>query len=156
RGTSRNSWTGCSAEPRAPELARLHQPHEERVELIVLVVARRPEAGHRLVAEAAVHAPALAQDRDPRPREVLGLDADEARPPEQAAVGVDAEQAHRGHPLGEAAALAVAEPAQGHPVGEGDAATGGEDARALGQRPSLVGNVEQTLLADHRGERAGA
>src|SRR2546428_13539565 len=70
RMPSRDSWTGCCAEARASKLARLHQPDEERVELVVLVIAPRPEPRHRLGAEASEHLEPLPENASPLLREI--------------------------------------------------------------------------------------
>src|SRR6185295_15485478 len=107
---SRKSSIGSRAETRAAQLARLHQTHEETVELAVLLVARLAQPRHRIGAQAAIHGEALAQDADPLAGEILGLDPGEAGARQQRAIPRDALDIHRRHPDGEPPPLAVVEP----------------------------------------------
>src|SRR5436190_22236390 len=71
RTPSRDSWTGSCAEAPAAELARLDGTHEERVELVVLLAASRPEQGHGLGVEPPVHLEPAPEDTHPLLGEVL-------------------------------------------------------------------------------------
>src|SRR2546428_10492643 len=98
RRPSRDSWTGSCAEARAAELARLDETHEERVELVVLLVASRPEAGHGLSTEAPEPLQPAPENTHPPLGEVLGEDAPEAGAPEGDAIAVPALDGRRRRP----------------------------------------------------------
>src|SRR5262249_51209141 len=129
---SKDFSSNSCAESTATEFSRLDQTDEERVELVVLVVAAHAEPRHRVLAESPIHAVALAQNADPLRREVFGLDSGEPRSGEQFAVARSALDVHGGHPLMEPEALTLVEAGRGDPVGEGDAAVGAEHSRTFG------------------------
>src|SRR5882672_6394224 len=149
RTPSRDSWTGSCAEARAPELARLDETHEERVELVVLLVASRPEPGHGLGTEAPEHLEPAPENTHPLLGEVLGEDAREAGAREERAVAVLALDAHRGHPLLQPTPLVEGQARGGDPIAEGQASPRSEHTGALIEDACLVGNVQQPFLADH-------
>src|SRR3989442_487599 len=155
RRPSRDSWTGSCAEARAAELARLDETHEERVELVVLLVASRPEAGHGLSTEAPEHLEPAPENTHPLLGEVLGEDAREAGAREVHAIAVPALDGHRGHPLLQSPPLVERQARSGDPVAEGQASSRPEHTGALIEDACLVGNVQQPFLADH-GREGGA
>src|SRR5712692_9779230 len=152
RMPSRDSWTGCCAEARASKLARLHEPDEERVELVVLVIAPCPEPRHRLGAEASEHLEPLPENASPLLREVFREDGREAGARQEPAVALEALDGHRGHPLFQSPPLIHRQQRGGHPVAEGETSPRHEHAGALDEDPRLVGDVEKSFLAHHGGE----
>src|SRR3984893_6394398 len=149
---AKSCWPGCCAEAGAAQPARFHEPHEEGVELVVLVIARLPEPRHGVGSEAAEHLEPPPEDGDPFDREVFGSDGDESGAREQRLITFDALERDRGHPLVEPSPLAVAQARGGYPVAERDTPAREEDAPTLGQGLGLVRDMEQALLAHHGGE----
>src|SRR5437016_14680589 len=96
---SKNPWPISSAEAPAAELERLDETHEERVELVVLPVASRPEPGHGLGTEPPEHLEPAPEDTHPLLGEIHGEDAREAGAREEPPVAVLGLDAHCGHPL---------------------------------------------------------
>src|SRR2546428_13826508 len=103
---------------------------EERVDLLVLSEARLAEARGLFTAQRPETREPCAQDRPPLVGKILGLDPDEAGPPEQRAVALEGLERRGRHPLRQARALPLPQGRVGDPVGEGEAAAGGEDAMA--------------------------
>src|SRR5262245_48044982 len=118
RSRSKSFSISSSTEARAAEAARLHQPDEERVELVVFVVARLAETPHGVLPQSPIHVEALAQDGDPLRGEILGQDADEASAREERAIAGHGLKARRRHPRREPAPLAVLQTRRCDPVTE--------------------------------------
>src|SRR5207253_2792197 len=112
-------------EAAAAELTGVDQSDEERIEGVVLPVARLAEAAHGVLAQRTIHDEALLQDVAPLVGEILGLDRVEARASEQPAIARERLQRDGGHPVVEPRALEIAQARVRDPVAEGEAAAAG-------------------------------